>query len=170
MADRKKEIADPAELVLKNCDYISGPLLKDGYKPARLKKYIQFASETSADFTPAKKSEDDKTHRISPEGWKGIKSGKTYSFYMLHVEMSIPSGWKKNSSIEHLNELKQKFQNVVEREASFCNGRVWIWNDCGGLILFPYTGNSCIPVITPFKTPFKQGDNKRLKIFSTTHP
>lgn len=152
VADRKKEIADPADIVMKNCDYISGSLLKDGgYKAARLNKYREFANAELQSLQPATAVTDSSSHKIQTDGWNGIRSGKSYSFFMLYTEISLPAEWKKNSGKTHLDKIKQTFQTVAEREASFCDGRIWIWNEYGGLILFPYTGNFCIPVIAPLK-------------------
>ncbi len=70
---------------------------------------------------------------------------------MLFTEISIPAGWKKKSGSVHLNQLKETFQSVVEREVTACDGRLWIWNEYGGLVLFPYDGKSSEAVIPAIK-------------------
>lgn len=155
--DRKNSIADPAEQLMKGCDYIGGDLLKSGIKPARLIKYTEFFTRFSAPpslpedgdcIEPEKQTSD---YIISENGWKDIKSGKKYSFYMLFTEITLPSSWKKKSGSVHLNKLKQTFQSVAEKTATQDDGKVWIWNEYGGLILFPYDGNSSSAVISGIK-------------------
>lgn len=154
--DRKNEIDDPAELLMRGCDYISGRLLKNGIKPARLNKFTTWRSANAGDseaMPPAAvKSLEKISSQLVPEnGWAGIKSGKEYTFFMLFTEISIPSEWKKKSGNVHLNEIKQKFQTVVERISAAFDGKIWIWNEYGGLVLFCFDGSSCSPVIPAMK-------------------
>ncbi len=157
--DRKNDIDDPASILMKGCDYLGSKFLKEGIKPARLNSYFDFyygsgdeSEGVAAGSEKADSGKKNKTKHIAvKDGWKEIKSGKDYTFYMLFTEISIPAEWKKKSGSRHLNNLKQTFQALAEREASLCNGKVWIWNEYGGLILFPYTGVSCSPVIAAVK-------------------
>ena len=154
--DRKNEIEDPADLLMKGCDYFSGSLLKNGLKPARLNKYANWLNVNSGGIEPQLPAAEE-THSATPQyivpddGWAGIKNGKEYTFFMLFAEISIPAEWKKKSGNVHLNELKQTFQAVVERTTASCGGKVWIWNEYGGLVLFPFNGSSCSPVIPAMK-------------------
>lgn len=156
--DRKNEIIDPADLLMKGCDYFGGNLLKAGIKPARLNRYETFFNplQNTENNSLAANEESKKTVKTSPfiipeEGWKGIKSGKEYTFLMLFVEISLPSEWKKKSGNVHLNQIKQTFQTVVEKQVAPYDGRLWIWNEYGGLILFPFNGTTCTPVVPAIK-------------------
>ena len=154
--DRRNAIHDPADLLMKGCDYINGHLMKTGIKPARLNRYTDFfhsISDTGEDpeASDSVQKQGDPKRIISENGWKDIKSGKEYTFIMLFAEMSIPSEWKKKSGNVHLNQLKNTFQSVAERISAQCGGKLWIWNEYGGLILFPYTGQACVPVIPGIK-------------------
>ena len=154
--DRRNAIEDPADLLMKGCDYINGRLLKTGIKTARLNKYADFFRNINGDDdvrekAPAGISGRKPGHIRSENGWEGIKSGREYTFFMLFTEMSLPADWKTKSGSVHLNQLKQTFQSVAEKYSSECGGRLWIWNEYGGLILFPYTGRSCSPVIPGIK-------------------
>lgn len=162
VADRKNEINDPAELLMNFCDYFGSGLLKEGIKPARISKFEDWlysenpgSSETASGPLPEgcpETPQADSSRYIIPEnGWDGIKAGKEYSFYMMYTEVQIPQEWKKKSGNVHLNQIKQTFQAVAERYAAELNGRLWIWNEYGGLILFPFTGKTCTPVIMAVK-------------------
>lgn len=151
VADVKNEVADPADLLMKNCDYINSSLLDQGYRTARFKKFRDFIEKNIPEAGTETMSAEKKEHKALSDGWKEIKSGKSYSFFMLYTEISIPDDWKKKSGKDHLDMVKQTFQKVAERETESCDGRIWIWNEYGGLILFPYTGNFCIPVIAPLR-------------------
>ena len=145
--DRKNEIIDPAELLINRCDYISGKLLKTGIKPQRVIKYVNFPYiNTPKQSTPEKESTI-----ITADGWTNIKSGKEYSFLMLFAEITISSEWKKKSGSVHLNKVKQDFQTVVEKTITPYDGKIWIWNESGGLILFPFDGTSTSAVVPAIK-------------------
>ncbi len=147
--DRKNTINDPAEFLIKGCDYISGNFLKTGLKPLRVNKYIEFWQKQNPE--PVKNKKEQINNRILKNGWDDVKIGKEYPFYMLFTEISIPPEWKTKSGDRHLNKIKKTFQRVVERGTLPYGGKIWIWSEYGGLILFPYMGNSCIPVISAIK-------------------
>ena len=155
VVDRKSAVADPAELLMKGCDYLGPAVLEAGIKPVRLNKYLDFFKCGPAVRVPATPEKNEQnsadSYICSPGGWKDIRSGKEYTFYMMFTEISIPSEWKKKSGNVHLNRLKQTFHNVAERTAAGNEGKIWIWNEYGGLILFPYTGSNCNAVMSGIK-------------------
>ncbi|MDC7226467.1 MAG: hypothetical protein PQJ61_06860 [Spirochaetales bacterium] len=156
LIDRKNTVDDPAAIMMKGCDYLASSILKAGIKPQRLNKYAGFFNLISRPAGPADtacaETEADTPEFIKMEnGWKGIKSGKDYSFYMLFTEISLPSDWKKKSGNVHLNKLKQTFQEVVDKTTAEYDGRLWIWNEYGGLVLFPYNGVNTDSVIPGIK-------------------
>jgi hypothetical protein len=154
--DRNNEIPDPAEIIFSGADYISGKLLREGLTTGRLKKFIEFHSDL---FLRAEENDSiEETagsrlgHNFKPVGgWESVKSGKEYPFFMFMTEISIPQEWKKKSGSDHLNFLKNTFQEVTERVTEPYGGRIWIWNDYGGLVLFPYEGPSSHPVVSGIK-------------------
>lgn len=153
--DRKNTISDPASLMMKGCDYYNTAFLKEGLKPARLSRYLEFFSagcaENPGESTDQAINTAASKHIISSNGWQDIKSGKKYSFYMLFTEISFPANWKIKSGNAHMNNLKQVFHDVVERTVAQYDGRIWIWNEYGGLILFPYDGTTCCSVTAGIK-------------------
>ena len=148
--DRNNEIPDPAEIMMNGTDYISAKLLKTGLSPGRLKKFIDFHSTFVLQPEETEKTAEAACKPISG-GWAGIKSGREYPFFMFMAEISIPQEWKKKSGTDHLNFLKKTFQDVTGRVTEPYEGRIWIWNDYGGLVLFPYEGPSGNPVISGIK-------------------
>jgi len=158
--DRKNEIIDPAGILMRGSDYISLSLLKDGIKPDRLNKSIEYheirteknISRADSEAAAGKPDSGSKPNYIIPEGgWRGVKSGHEYTFLMLFTEISIPAELKKKSGSGHLNKLKQIFQAVIDRETAPHDGRIWIWNEYGGLVLFPFDGESVDAVIPAVK-------------------
>jgi hypothetical protein len=154
--DRNNEIPDPAEIMFSGADYISGKLLREGLTNGRLKEFIDFHS--ACFLQPGKEDNDEEAagfqsrQKFKPVGgWEGVKSGNEYPFFMFMAEISIPQEWKKKSGSDHLNFLKKTFQDVTERVTEPYGGRIWIWNDYGGLVLFPYEGPSSHPVVSGIK-------------------
>lgn len=157
--DRRNEISDPAMIISRGTDYIGNNLLKEGIKTERLNKSIDIheifslniKSRTYRTMTEKTSKPDTDAHIISKDGWNGIKSGDEYSFLMMFTEISIPEEWKKKSGSDHLNQLKQIFHDVIRRETAPYDGRIWIWNEYGGLILFPFDGETIEGVIPAVK-------------------
>ena len=142
--DRKSEIDDPALLLMCGIDYIGAKLLKQGIKVDRLDRAMEFFIERSP-----QKAETVPTEKLKTvDSWKKIKAGGDYAFSMLFTEISFPVELKKKSGQKHLEGLKKTFEEVVRRESQRNDGRIWIWNEYGGLILFPFDGSSTAAVLT----------------------
>ena len=91
-----------------------------------------------------KKTEDHPVARSG--GWKNIRSGKEYTFVFLYVEIDLVDEWRKKSGKAHMNEVLTAFHTHIDREVGRLGGKVWMWMESSGLVLFPFDGES-IPMI-----------------------
>jgi len=72
--------------------------------------------------------------------WSNVKSGKKYSFCIMYAELLPSQEVRGKSGAKYQEEIQSAFHNLISREAGLYNGKVWVWNDWGGLVLFPFDG------------------------------
>lgn len=144
--DPRNGIIDPAELFhLGVSDYLGKQLLKDSFKPGRLKKVLEYSESFMEDCEePSLGGPDGDTARPTLPGgdWDKAEPGTCYAFTFLFVEMDLPQDWKKKAGTAHLKKVKELFHNHIKRAVEPSNGRIWMWNEFGGVALFPLVDNS----------------------------
>ena len=85
---------------------------------------------------------------LSGSTWKGIKSGQEYTFCFLFVEIDLVPEWKEKSGQAHLDQVVASFRKHIERHLEPLKGRIWMWMDLGGVLLFPFDGKKCDSILT----------------------
>ncbi len=117
----------------------------------RLRRVIAFASvkESSApEGTDRRRLSLPEPYISSGKDWRGVKTGQEYTFYLMFAELDNQTALKNQFSDVQLNIAVNKFKSFIERMVASEHGRIWIWDEFGGLILFPYSGTSFGVVIT----------------------
>ena len=146
--DGSGSIADPGELFHQGAvDYISKKMLQAGITAARLRKVVSFCG-----FEAATKGKGENTAlapewKLSGSSWANVKNGQEYTFCFLFVEIDLIEEWKEKSGHAHLDEVKAAFQQHVTQFAAALSGKVWMWIDLCGLVLFPFDGKRCDPIL-----------------------
>ena len=158
--DPRGEIADPAEWFrLGASDYLGKLMLGQPYKPARIKTLRRDSglSESESTIKKAKQGQNlsapstDSTYaeKLVPHGdWNHVVTGKTYTFCFLFVEMDLTQDWKKKAGNTHLKKVKEAFHHHIARTVEPGNGRIWMWNEYGGVVLFPFLTSTYQAVYT----------------------
>jgi len=152
--DAQKTVTDIAELFyLGASDYIGGEMAKKGIPVQRFKKVVDYAREKYPEIdVPHPSSDDLKSHyTLSGRNWEGIKSGHEYTFCFMFIELDHQAELKKLFGGNQLNDLTKAFHDYILKTAGQIQGRIWIWQDFGGLVLFPFDGNSCDATLTAFR-------------------
>jgi len=147
--DTEGKIGDVAGLFHNGAsDYVNRRLLIEGMGAKRLNKAALLRSiETFLD-KPAVSSIDGRKAIPSGHDWGAVRSGHEYTFGMMYIELDRQAALKNKLSEGQLNSLMSSFQDYIERSIAQYSGKIWIWNDFGGLILFPYDGRQTeAPVI-----------------------
>ena len=148
--DKNGTITDPAALFHAGAiDYIGQTILKKGVSSKRIKqilKYVELYKDEPAEITKKETST-----LYSGKDWKNIKPGKEYTFCFMFTELDLHSDWEKKSGKYHLDKVGSDFHNFIERRVSPMNGNIWIWDQFGGLVLFPFDGEACDPILECFK-------------------
>lgn len=135
--DPKDSIADIAQLFHNNAsDYIGPALLKAGISQKRLDQVCAFKKFEGEDdaFEMIKKD-----YIISGNDWKNIKVGQEYTFFFMFVELDNKEELKTMGP-EQFNRITGAFHQYLEEAIAPIKGKIWIWMDFGGLILFPFDG------------------------------
>jgi len=144
--DPRSGIDDPAELFhLGASDYLGKQLLKENFKPARLKRVMEYSEAFMEDCEdPSPGGSDNLAARPTLPGgnWDRAEPGTCYAFTFLFVEMDLPQDWKKKAGAAHLKKVKELFHNHIKRAVEPSNGRIWMWNEFGGVVLFPLVDDS----------------------------
>ena len=141
-------IEDPGTLFhLGAVDYLSKKIVQQGVSAPRFQKAISFCDfeEISEEETARKAPES--TWKLSGPSWTNVKSGNEYTFCFMFVEIDLKDEWKNKSGRAHLDEVKAAFQKHVQKFAGALSGKIWMWMDLGGLILFPFDGKRCDPIL-----------------------
>jgi hypothetical protein len=129
-------------------DYVNRPVLGECMNVKRLGKASQIRHIEHAEAKPAVSTVDGQRARPSGRDWSSVRSGHEYTFGMMYIELDRQAALKNKLSEGQLNALMSSFQGYIERTVVQYSGRIWIWNDFGGLILFPYDGGkSKAPVV-----------------------
>jgi len=95
--------------------------------------------EESQNELPAKNKKEFSAKLVPDGEWKKVKSGEEYVFYFLYVEIDLTADWKRKGGQAFLKQIKEVFYNYIKHHIEPINGKIWMWNEFGGLILFPYT-------------------------------
>ncbi|MFC1671112.1 hypothetical protein ACFL20_12045 [Spirochaetota bacterium] len=150
--DSKGALKDVAELFQDGAvDYIGKELIKTGIPAKRLQKVLRFRSD---DFGGNDSEEGDASARkdyiLTGNDWKGIRSGKEYTFCFMFIELDNKKEIKA-SGPKKTQEFMQNFHDVIEDWVYDINGKIWMWMDFGGLILIPFDGKKCEAILSCFR-------------------
>ncbi len=152
--DSDNSIADVAELFfLGIVDYIGKNLYKTGITFKRIEAVFNFRT---ADFTlpesENKKCDDSLMNFISSgRDWTLVKPGKEYTFCFMYIELDNFHDMKKTAGTERAKKIMESFHNYIGNYVSSINGRIWMWMEYSGLILFPFDGSKCDAILSSFK-------------------
>lgn len=149
-------IADPGSLFLSGVvDYISEKNVKELLHEKRLKAVYDYLHKYRLDFSEAAPYDDIKNvesaNFITATGWKEISEGREYTFSLLYIEFDDKEELVKKYNNVNLSQALAIFKTYIERHIIPYNGKIWMWNDFGGIILFPYAGGKCRSVVSAFK-------------------
>lgn len=115
-------------------DYI-GKALLEGCGGDRFRRVLRFAKGEGSHETEERGEEC--------AGWDDIVPGREYPFFMMFIQVTPHSEWKTKTGKGHLETMQTRFHDVVERATAPYDGKIWMWNHWGGLVLFPYREREC---------------------------
>ncbi len=134
------------------CDYItlgSGKKLKVG----RVQQALDFHTACSKPVSREKGKHTASARKASrpaaeyARDWSCVKSGKTYTFCIMYVELMPSKDVSGKSGSAYREQMQSAFHNMITQQVDPYDGRVWMWNEWGGLVLFPFDGSKCDTII-----------------------
>jgi hypothetical protein len=171
--DPEGMVDDPASLFFAGAvDYLSPSVLEAGVSHDRFRAAILHAGWESAT-----KQERDKTARgdedrardraietlrsadpirpsreiLSGSDWQGVHAGNEYTFWLLFAELEDAQRYVAGKSDAHAALVSNRFRRHLQVESERFGGRLWMWKRYSGLLLFPYDGERCTPIIPLFR-------------------
>jgi len=136
--DSKTAFADIAHFFhMGFSDYIGKELLKTGVSVKRLTNIENFSE---IDKNEAKETALLLKHKPALNGWKDVKSGSEYTFFFIFIQLDNQKELKGYFSGNSFHGFRQKFHDIIERKSKSIDGKIWMWEDFGGLILVPFDG------------------------------
>lgn len=120
-------------------DYLDAALLKKGLQSKRIERIEKFKAVEGADQAAATAR---RNYTPSGKDWKGVQQGKEYTFCFMLVDLDNKNDLKAGGP-EQFAAITTAFKNYIEQAVAPFSGRIWIWMDFGGLILFPFDGKKC---------------------------
>jgi hypothetical protein len=125
-------------------DYIGKKIFKTGITRNRLLRAMNF-QKLECDTEVQKSSRTN--YILSGSDWKNIMQGRIYTFCFMFIELDYANEIKF-FGMEQFNRVIGSFRSYLEDLVEPINGKIWIWNDFGGLILFPFNGKKCDAIET----------------------
>jgi hypothetical protein len=119
-------------------DYIGAAQMKKGLQKNRIERILKFKNY---DLPDEKKKALKKNYILSGSDWKNVREGQEYTFCFLFIELDNKSGLKA-AGPEQFTRLTTAFRQYVEEKVTPYMGRLWMWMDYGGLVIFPFDGGA----------------------------
>jgi len=144
--DTKDEILDIAEYFFSGIsDYINKELISTVITPKRIKQAANFIPVV---LNPEEKKNHNEKYITS---WDEIEIGKKYTFSFMFIEIDYYKEWKNRWGKHKFSQFVDNFRKFISSRVSEINGKIWMWTDLGGLIIFPYNGNPIKEITSCFK-------------------
>jgi hypothetical protein len=145
-------------------DYIGKDALYEGVSLHRLKKAYELHQRKSHEAIEVSEIPETSEFIISPNDWSTVKPGKEYTFYFMYILLENITRLTKNFSDNQIVAADNAFKTYIDRRVTQFGGKIWMWNDFEGLVLFPFNGRKCNAILTCFGLMLSQ------KIYSVENP
>lgn len=150
--DLKNKINDIAEVFHKNAaDYINDKTYKDGLTLKRIKSILSFKEIKEEELPLVNKSNGHKDIIISGKDWKDVKNGKEYTFCFMYIQFDNYKELKTECGSAYANKMLTSFQDYLAKIIAPLHGKLWMWMESTGLIIFPFDGKNCPSILSCFK-------------------
>ncbi len=88
---------------------------------------------------------------LSGNGWDEVEVGEDYTFWLLYAQLDNTKRYTAHTSDAYASQVAGRFREHLLDEMERFGGHVWMWKRFGGLLLFPYDGERCMPIIPVFR-------------------
>jgi hypothetical protein len=113
-----------------------------------MERAVAFLKERfSAPVEDVEEKEEVSKYILSGTNWKSIRSGQEYTFCFMYIELDNRQKLKGVFSAEKLEQVNQEFHDYIQRQVDPLLGKIWMWVDFYGLVLFPFDGEKCDAIL-----------------------
>lgn len=159
------DIDDPSRLFFAGvADFVGKAVLEKGVTTSRMDEVFRYldrgpagpsvpeAGDTAdAEGTDAKEADAKEAHapRYLPSGsdWHEIEPAREYTFWFLFAELDNVKAYSDRASDSNTEELVAAFHRHLSETVAPHGGHLWIWKKTGGIVLFPFDGRRCTPIV-----------------------
>lgn len=155
--DPRNQVIDPAALLRNGAvDYVNRSVYSAGITCKRVDEISAFVKSAHPDLPapaaakeagPLPGSADGRRLIVSGEDWNRVQLSREYTFLMLFAELDNAFDYTNRTSERYTTSLVNSFQRLLEEATAAYHGRVWMWREFGGIMLFPFSGGSCPAVL-----------------------
>lgn len=152
LIDPKENVQDVASLFHQGLfDYVGKTIWKEGVSLKRFRRAVDAFSAELYDEEEDDYDEIDGVELLPAETWNQIAVGREYTFCLMFFELDLNEDWKTKAGREHLDRVTASLESHVQKTVAAVNGRIWMWTEYGGLVLFPFDGRSCDAILTCYR-------------------
>lgn len=94
---------------------------------------------------------DSASYRYSESDWSAIEPDTEYTFWFAFVSLNASRELAGQQSTEQSARLVAAFQQALDRYFAPVGGKIWMWKDFSGLVLFPFDGTTWKPVLAAYR-------------------
>ncbi|TFG64340.1 MAG: hypothetical protein E4H36_03265 [Spirochaetales bacterium] len=150
--DPAGKISDPALLFHDGAsDYIGKAILNSGIGAKRLSRVASWQKNEDAEEDANKADSGGLNLLLSGRDWKNIRQETEYTFCFMFVELDLTYEWKNKSGKVHLSKVSGDFHTFIKKCVEPLQGNVWLWGEFGGIILFPYDGETADAILASYR-------------------
>ncbi|MCP4132232.1 MAG: hypothetical protein GY754_14770 [bacterium] len=133
-------------------DYISKEEFKEGINAKRIKQVLDFKiPEETQIQEELNETATERNYILTGNDWTGIEAGREYTFCFMYIDLDNQRELVKKFGDTHIKRIIKNFQTHINKLISPINGKIWMWDEMGGLILFPFNGKNCEAILTCFR-------------------
>jgi hypothetical protein len=163
--DSRGKIKDIGALFLEGAsDYIGKETYPKGVSLERLRKAYKLHHLKTYETGETGRRSDISEFIISGDDWRKIRSGREYTFCFMYILLENRERLIRNFGDDQITTADGSFKAYIERTVAQSGGKIWMWNDFEGLVLFPFDGRRCSAVLICFRLMLSQ------KIYSVEFP
>ncbi|MBN1498931.1 MAG: hypothetical protein JW982_02140 [Spirochaetes bacterium] len=159
--DPKNSITDTAAEFFLGCsDYLGKNVFKEKITLKRIEESLKYKPfnilEDSGSNDKTVKIKKPEYAKFSGNSWENIKTGTEYAFAFLYFEFTNISKLTKQMGAAEVAELLGFFHNYLEKSIQKYQGKIWIWTNTGGIVLFPFDGKNTKAIESALELYFNQ--------------
>ncbi len=159
--DPDGSIDDPALVFFAGgSDYLPAAQMESVIPEERLERLIRYidplpletdGSESRREAALIETFEPPPREIRSGRDWSGVQNGNEYTFWFLYAHLEDTGRYTVKTSAEFGEQADQQFRDQLVAECGRFGGRIWMWQRFSGLLLFPFDGERCMPIIPMFR-------------------